>query len=118
MSDFRNFVAGVNSDARKNPVRVAFVTRRTSAEVKAYDESKIQSFPEVLFRAAIAVEVLAGLLVMISLFFNAPLEGLAIHRTLRIRRKRPGTSSDCRSCCTTFRRSSPVCSYLRWWCWR
>jgi hypothetical protein len=77
MSDSRNFVAGVNSDARKNPVRVAFVTRRTSAEVKAYDESKIQSFPEVLFRAAIAVEALASVLVLISLFFNAPLEGLA-----------------------------------------
>ena len=77
MSDSRNFVGEVNSDARKNTVRVAFVTRRTSAEVKAYDESKIQSFPEVLFRAAIAVEVLAGILVIISLFFNAPLEGLA-----------------------------------------
>ena len=77
MSDSRKFVAEVNSDARKNPVRVAFVTRRTSAEVKAFDESKIQSFPEVLFRAAIAVEVLASMLVLISLFFNAPLEGLA-----------------------------------------
>ena len=77
MSDSRNFVGEVNSDARKNPVRVAFVTRRTSAEVKAFDESKIQSFPEVLFRAAIAVEALASMLVVISLFFNAPLEGLA-----------------------------------------
>jgi hypothetical protein len=77
MSDSRNFVAGVDSDARKNPVRIALITRRTSAEVKAYDESKIQSFPEVLFRAAIAVEVLASMLVLISLFFNAPLEGLA-----------------------------------------
>lgn len=77
MSDSRNFVAGVNSDARKNPVRVAFVTRRTSAEVKEFDENKIQSFPEVLFRAAIAIEALASLLVIISLFFNAPLEGLA-----------------------------------------
>ncbi len=77
MSDSRKFVAEVNSDARKNPVRVAFVTRRTSAEVKAFDESKIQSFPEVLFRAAIAVEVLASMLVLISLYFNAPLEGLA-----------------------------------------
>src|ERR1700690_4642450 len=77
MNDPKDFVAGVGSDARRNPVRVAFVTRRTSAEVKAFDESKIQTFPEVLFRAAIAVEVLAGILVIISLFFNAPLEGLA-----------------------------------------
>src|SRR5271169_5596326 len=73
----RDFVAGIGSDARKNPVRVAFVTRRTSALVKAVDEKQVQSFPEVLFRAAIVVEILASVLVLISLFFNAPLEGLA-----------------------------------------
>jgi hypothetical protein len=77
MSDSKDFVAGVGSDARKAPVRVAFITRRTSAQVKAFDEAKMQSFPEVLFRAAIAIEVLASILVLISLFFNAPLEGLA-----------------------------------------
>jgi menaquinol-cytochrome c reductase cytochrome b/c subunit len=75
--DSKDFVAGVGSDARKAPVRVAFVTRRTSAQVKAFDESQLQSFPEVLFRAAIAIEILASILVLISLFFNAPLEGLA-----------------------------------------
>jgi quinol-cytochrome oxidoreductase complex cytochrome b subunit len=77
MSDPKDFIAGVGSDARKAPVRVAFITRRTSAQVKAFDEPKVQSFPEVLFRAAIAIEVLAIVLVLISLFFNAPLEGLA-----------------------------------------
>lgn len=77
MSDSKDFVAGVGSDQRKSPVRVAFVTRRTSAQVKEHDEPQLQSFPEVLFRAAIAVEVLASILILISLFFNAPLEGLA-----------------------------------------
>jgi menaquinol-cytochrome c reductase cytochrome b/c subunit len=77
MSDSKDFVAGLGSDQRKSPVRVAFVTRRTSAQVKAHDESIVQSFPEVLFRAAIAVQVLAIVLVLVSLFFNAPLEGLA-----------------------------------------
>jgi menaquinol-cytochrome c reductase cytochrome b/c subunit len=77
MSDPKDFVAGVGSDARKNPVRVAFVTRRTSALVKAFDEKQVQSFPEVLFRAAIVVEILTSVLVLISLVFNAPLEGLA-----------------------------------------
>jgi menaquinol-cytochrome c reductase cytochrome b/c subunit len=77
MSDPKDFAAGVGSDARKSPVRVAFVTRRTSAQVKAHDEQILQSFPEVLFRAAIAVQVLAIVLVLVSLFFNAPLEGLA-----------------------------------------
>ena len=73
----KDFVASVGSDARKSPVRVAFVTRRTSAQVKAFDEPKLQSFPEVLFRAAIAIEILASILILISLRFNAPLEGLA-----------------------------------------
>ena len=77
MSDRKDFAAGVGSDQRKAPVRVAFITRRTSAQVKAHDEPIVQSFPEVLFRAAIAVEVLTSILVVISLFFNAPLEGLA-----------------------------------------
>jgi menaquinol-cytochrome c reductase cytochrome b/c subunit len=75
--DSKDFAASVGSDARKSPVRVAFVTRRTSAQVKAYDEPKLQSFPEVLFRAAIAIEILASILILISLRFNAPLEGLA-----------------------------------------
>lgn len=75
--DSKDFVASVGSDARKAPVRVAFVTRRTSAQVKEFDEPKLQSFPEVLFRAAIAIEILASILVLISLRFNAPLEGLA-----------------------------------------
>lgn len=77
MSDSKDFTAGPGSDARKTPVRVAFVTRRTSAHVKTHDEARTQSFPEVLFRAAVAVEILAIVLILISLFFNAPLEGLA-----------------------------------------
>ncbi|HKU27577.1 MAG TPA: hypothetical protein VJQ54_19050, partial [Candidatus Sulfotelmatobacter sp.] len=37
----------------------------------------IQTFPEVLFRAAVAIQLLAIVLVWIALLFNAPLEGLA-----------------------------------------
>ncbi len=72
-----DFTAGMDSNARKSPVRVAFVTRRTSAQVKVTDEEKLQTYPEVLFRAIVAIEVLAMALVFISLLFNAPLEGLA-----------------------------------------
>ena len=77
MSDQKDFAANVSSDARKTPLRVAFITRRTSAQVHAQDEPRVQSFPEVLFWAAIAIEGLTCALVLISLFFNAPLEGLA-----------------------------------------
>jgi quinol-cytochrome oxidoreductase complex cytochrome b subunit len=77
MTDPKDFIAGVDSNAKKAPRRVVFVTRRTSAQVKVADEEQTQTFPEVLFRAAVAIEVLAIVLVVISLLFNAPLEGLA-----------------------------------------
>lgn len=74
MSDY---VAGVSSDAKKSPKRVVFVTRRTSAHVRTEDEEQVQTYPEALFRAALAVQMLVIALVLISLFFNAPLEGIA-----------------------------------------
>jgi hypothetical protein len=77
MADSKDFVAGVDSNAKKSPRRIVFVTRRTSAQVKAETEDQIQTFPEVLFRAAVAIMTLATVLVWIALAFNAPLEGLA-----------------------------------------
>ena len=77
MGDTKDFLAGVDSNAKKSPRRIVFITRRTSAQVKAETEEQIQTFPEVLFRAAVAIMVLAIALVWIALFFNAPLEGLA-----------------------------------------
>jgi menaquinol-cytochrome c reductase cytochrome b/c subunit len=77
MTDPKDFIAGMDSNARKSPTRVVFVTRRTSAQVKVSDEDQIQTYPEVLFRAIVAIEVLAIALVVVSLLFNAPLEGIA-----------------------------------------
>ena len=77
MTDSKDFIAGVDSNAKKSPRRIVFITRRTSAQVKAETEDQVQTFPEVLFRAAVAIQVLAVVLVWISLMFNAPLEGLA-----------------------------------------
>jgi menaquinol-cytochrome c reductase cytochrome b/c subunit len=75
--DPKDFIAGMDSNARKSPTRVVFVTRRTSAQVKVTDEEQVQTYPEVLFRAIVAIEVLAIALVGIALLFNAPLEGIA-----------------------------------------
>jgi menaquinol-cytochrome c reductase cytochrome b/c subunit len=77
MTDPKDFIAGMDSNARKSPTRVVFVTRRTSAQVKVSDEDQIQTYPEVLFRAIVAIEVLTIALVVVSLLFNAPLEGIA-----------------------------------------
>lgn len=73
----KDFVTGVDSNAKREPRRVVFVTRRTSPQVKAFEEPVVQTFPEVLFRALVAIEVLAIALVWMALLFNAPLEGLA-----------------------------------------
>jgi menaquinol-cytochrome c reductase cytochrome b/c subunit len=77
MADTKDFVAGFDSNAKRSPRRIVFVTRRTSAQVKAETEEQIQTFPEVLFRAAVAIMALATALIWIALIFNAPLEGLA-----------------------------------------
>jgi hypothetical protein len=77
MSEPKDFVAAMDSNSRKTPVRVAFVTRRTSPHVKARDDDTVMTFPEGLFRAAVAVEVLSLILVVIALLWDAPLEGLA-----------------------------------------
>jgi menaquinol-cytochrome c reductase cytochrome b/c subunit len=77
MAESKDFVAVVDSNAKKSPRRIVFITRRTSAQIKAETEDQIQTFPEVLFRAAVAIQVLAIALVWTALIFNAPLEGLA-----------------------------------------
>jgi quinol-cytochrome oxidoreductase complex cytochrome b subunit len=77
MADTKDFIAGVDSNAKRSPRRIVFITRRTSAQVKAETEDQVQTFPEVLFRAAVAVMTLSVALVWIALMFNAPLEGLA-----------------------------------------
>jgi quinol-cytochrome oxidoreductase complex cytochrome b subunit len=73
----KDFVTAMDSNARKAPQRIAFITRRVSAQVKITDEETVQTFPEVLFRAAVAIEVMAIGLVTMALLFNAPLEGIA-----------------------------------------
>lgn len=77
MTPPKDYSAEVNSNMRVSQRRVLFVTRRTSPQVKVYDEERVQSSPEVLIRALLAVECLIIVLVLMSLFFNAPLEGVA-----------------------------------------
>ncbi len=77
MSDPKDFVAVVDSDARKTPRRIAFITKRTSPQVHVKDEDRVMTYPEVFFRAAVAIEVMAAALVIVALIWDAPLEGLA-----------------------------------------
>jgi len=77
MSELKKFTAAIDSDARKSPLRVAFVTRRTSPQVKANDDDYVMTFPEALYRGAVAIEALTLALVVIALLWDAPLEELA-----------------------------------------
>lgn len=77
MSEPKDFAASMDSDSRRTPVRVAFVTRRTSPQVQARYDTNVMTWPEAILRVAIAVEVLLIVLVLLSLFWDAPLEGLA-----------------------------------------
>lgn len=69
--------AGFGSDALKNPQRIVFITRKTSAKVKGKIEGQVMTYPHLLLREAIALQVLVIVLVLVSLVWDAPLEQLA-----------------------------------------
>ena len=69
--------SGFSSDAKKEPRRIVFITRNISAKVKDEREPKVMSYPHLLVREAIVFEVLIIAMVLLSLFWDAPLEQLA-----------------------------------------
>src|ERR1700757_4465418 len=69
--------SGFSSDAKKEPRRIVFITRNTSAKVKDEREPKLMTYPHLLVREALVFEVLIIAMVLISLFWDAPLEQLA-----------------------------------------
>jgi menaquinol-cytochrome c reductase cytochrome b/c subunit len=68
---------GFSSDAKKDPVRIVFITRNSSAQVKDDRGPQLMTYPHLLVREAIAFEVLVIAMVIIALFWDAPLEQLA-----------------------------------------
>jgi len=69
--------AGFSSDATKEPRRIVFITRNTSAKVTDESGPKVMAYPNLLVREAIALEVLIVVMVLLALFWDAPLEQLA-----------------------------------------
>ena len=69
--------SGFSSDAKKEPRRIVFITRNTSAKVKDEREPKVMSYPHLLVREAIVFEVLIIAMVLVALIWDAPLEQLA-----------------------------------------
>src|SRR3974390_1164938 len=66
-----------SSDAKKEPPRLPFITRNISAKVKDDREPKVMTYPHLLVREAVVFEVLIIAMVLVSLFWDAPLEQLA-----------------------------------------
>jgi hypothetical protein len=77
MSEKKTYQAGLSSDALREPRRIVFITRNTSAKVKAEEGPQLMSFPHVILRETIAFQLLAIVLVVLALFWDAPLEQLA-----------------------------------------
>ena len=78
MSETNNkFEAGIGSNALKAPQRVVFITPKTSAQVKEKADRQLMSYPHLMLRELIAFEVLTGVLVIVALVWDAPLEQLA-----------------------------------------
>jgi len=69
--------SGFNSDAKKEPRRIVFITRSISAKVRDDRDPKLMAYPHVLVREAIVFEVLIIVMVLVALFWDAPLEQLA-----------------------------------------
>jgi hypothetical protein len=77
MSEKNSFEAGFGSDAAKAPQRIVFITRKTSAKVTGAAGRQLMSYPHVILREAIALQILTISLVLVALFWDAPLEQLA-----------------------------------------
>src|SRR3974377_1164441 len=77
MSPPKDSLAVVASDARKPPRRIPVIPKRTPPQVRGRDEDRVMTYPEVFFRATVAIETLAIALVITALLWDAPLEGLA-----------------------------------------
>ena len=77
MSETNKYQVGFGSDAAKDPRRIVFITRKTSAKVKSEAGSQLMSYPHLILREAIVFQVLTIVLVTVALFWDAPLEQLA-----------------------------------------
>jgi hypothetical protein len=77
MTENTKIGSGFSSDAKKEPRRIVFITRNVSAKVKDDREPKLMAYPHLIVREAIVFEVLIIVMVLIALFWDAPLEQLA-----------------------------------------
>lgn len=73
----KDFVLAQGSDTRKDPVRLVVIQGDERPAVDALEEPVVMTFPHLVIRELIALLSISIVLVIVSLFFNAPLEELA-----------------------------------------
>jgi Cytochrome b(C-terminal)/b6/petD len=66
-----------SDDARETPRRVALIRRESSARVMRPEDEAVVSAPNLLIRELVLFQVVVGVLAVLALVFNAPLEGIA-----------------------------------------
>jgi len=71
------FEVEANSDAQEVPKRIAVLRRDTPARVLGDDGEVVTTAPHLLLREVILIQLSIIVLALISLAFNAPLEGIA-----------------------------------------
>jgi menaquinol-cytochrome c reductase cytochrome b/c subunit len=73
----KDFNVERNSDAKKVPKRIAFIKDRSRARVRQEEEEMVMTVPNLVAKEIIAFEILIIVLVLVSLFVDAPLEWIA-----------------------------------------
>jgi menaquinol-cytochrome c reductase cytochrome b/c subunit len=77
MNEKNNLEAGISSNALKDPKRIVFITKKTSAQVTDDAVPRRMSYPHLILRGALVFQLLLVLLVVLALLWDAPLEQLA-----------------------------------------
>jgi|SRR5579859_1612371 len=77
MSEKPPYPTAIDSDAQRSPRRIVFITKDTSAKVTGYPSPQVMSFPHLILRAVMVLQALVILLVLLALFWDAPLEQTA-----------------------------------------
>lgn len=77
MSEKTQYTTGIDSDALRSPRRIVFLTKNTSGKVVGDRPHQVMSYPHLILREVMVAQVLVITLVLLSLFWDAPLEQLA-----------------------------------------
>ncbi|MGB8458425.1 MAG: hypothetical protein WCE50_11935 [Candidatus Acidiferrum sp.] len=77
MSEKTPYKTGIDSDALRSPRRIVFLTKKTSGKVVGERPRQVMSYPHLILREVMVLQALVIGLVLLSLFWDAPLEQLA-----------------------------------------